>query len=234
MEDFSLIILCRGHRHLLSQTLDTLKPQRGAFEVLLLDGEGSGKLAEQIQHYPELTLRVQDARGTNLAEMMNEGVECAKGKYIQFLEPGDRYISQHGLAFLGTLIKKEPHLVYANCLHCGGVSHFDRGILMTCSPWFLKSKVLEMGGFDRTLVSNPSLDLLCRFFRRKETEAVFCQRVLIDSNTDAAVSTQETGKILYRHFGFWYAFKWIIWQDYLQAFRKTTSFFRDAFWKADI
>lgn len=231
MEDFSLIILCRGRRHLLPLTLDTLKPQNGAFEVLLLDGEGSGRLAEHLHRYPELKMRVQDASGRNLSEMMNEGIQLARGKYIQFLEPGDRYISQHGLEFLSTLIGKEPHLVYASSLVGGGIFHDE--LIMARSPWFLRSKVLEMGGFDKKLHFCPSLDLLCRFFQNQGTQSVFCKRVLIDSELDKAVPVRETCKILYRHFGFWHALKWIFVQDHSQTLRRTASFFKQAFWKAD-
>jgi glycosyltransferase involved in cell wall biosynthesis len=230
MDDFSLIILCRGRRHLLPLTLDTLKPQSGAFEVLLLDGEGSGRLAEQVSRYPELSMRVQSVSGKNLAEMMNEGVRLARGRYVQFLEPGDRYISQHGLEFIGTLIQKEPHLIYASPLEQGGISPAD--LIMSRSPWFLKSKVLEMGGFDKKLSSCPSLDLLCRM-QNQEAKSVFCKRVLVDSEKEPAVPLRETCKVLYRHFGLWRALKWIFVQDHSLTLRRTLSSLKEAFWKGD-
>ena len=228
MEDFSLIILCRGRRHLLPLTLDTLKPQSGSFEVILLDGEGSGRLKEQIPLYPELKMRVQDASGRNLAEMMNEGIGLAKGKYIQFLEPGDRYISQHGLEFLSTLIGNEPHLVYASTRAREGISQGD--FITARSPWFLRSKILELGGFDQKLSRCPAFDLLCRLFHDQKTEAVFCRRVLIDSEGQTA-PVRETCKVLYRHFGFWHTLKWVFVQDRSQMFRRAASFFKEAFWQ---
>ena len=136
MEDFSLIILCRKLGHLIPQTLDTLKPQKGAFEVLILDAEGTNRLGDLAKSYPELKLRILDTRGISLAEMMNEGVGLARGKYIQFLEPGDRYISQHGLEFLSTLIERQPHLVYANSLNRGAISSTD--FISARSPLFLR------------------------------------------------------------------------------------------------
>jgi glycosyltransferase involved in cell wall biosynthesis len=231
MEDFSLIILCRGQRHLLPLTLDTLKPQNGSFEVLLLDGEGSGRLSELAHSYPELKIRVQNAEARNLAEMMNEGLGLARGKYIQFLEPGDRYISQHGLEFLSTLIKQEPHLVYAHSLVKGGISNDE--FITARFPWFLKSKLFELGGFDRRLSSCPSMDLLCRLFRDQKTQAVFCRRVLVDSDAEAEVPLRESYKILYRHFGLFRALKWLFFQDRSQWFRKAGAFFKGAFWKGE-
>jgi hypothetical protein len=230
MEDFSLIVLCRGRRHLLPLTLDTLKSQSGAFEVLLLEEEGSGRLAEQVPRYPELKLRVQEVPASNLAAMMNEGLKWARGKYVQFLEPGDRYISQHGLEFVGTLIQKEPHLIYTSALDEGGVSPAE--LIMARSPWFLKSKVLEMGGFDPKLSWCPSLDLLCRL-QNQEAKSVFCRRVLVDSEGGAEVSLRETCQILYRHFGLWRALKWVFGQDHAQTVRRTLSALKGAFWKGE-
>lgn len=183
MEDFSLIILCRERMHLLPQTLDTLKLQGGSFEVLLLNSENSSRVKEFVESYPDLKLRVQDASGQSLAEMMNEGVGLARGKYVQFLEPGDRYISQHGIEYLKTLIEKEPHLIYAHSLNKGGV--FQSDFISSRSPWFLKAKLFELGGFDRNLMACPSMDLLCKLRRDRKTKAVFCGRVLVDSEGGA-------------------------------------------------
>lgn len=226
MEDFSLIILCKGRRHLLPLTLDTLKPQSGGFEVLLLDGDGSGRAAEEVKRYPELNMRVQSVPGKNLAEMMNEGMRLARGKYVQFLEPGDRYISQHGLAFLGTLVHKEPHLIYASPVEQGSISP---GELITArSPWFLKSKVIEMGGFDQKLSLCPALDLLCRMQNQK-VPSISCKRVLIDSASAPSIPLWETCKVLCRHFGFWRAFQWLLVQDHSQTLRSISSFLKRAF-----
>ena len=197
----------------------------------MLDGEGSNRLKEIVQHYPELKITTRNTKGHNLAEMMNEGLGLARGKYIQFLEPGDRYISQHGLEFLSTLVANNPHLVYANSLSRGAVSSSD--FISTRSPWFLKSKLFELGGFDRRLSECPAMDLLCRLFQDRKTEAVYCRRVLIDTEMDPKVPVRESCKVLYRHFGFWHTLKWVFLQDRSQILRRTAAFVKAAFWKSD-
>lgn len=231
MEDFSLIILCKKGSHLLPLTLDTLKPQQGAFEVLLLDGEGTGRLQDLVARYPELKLRILNARGRNLGEMMNEGLGLARGKYIQFLEPGDRYISQHGLEFLSTLIERQPHLVYANSLNRGAISSTD--FISARSPLFLKSKIFELGGFDRRLSTCPTMDILCRLFLDRKAQTVFCNRVLIQSEPSAPLPLRETCKILYRHFGLFRALKRLFFQNRSQLFQRAKTFVKDAFWRKE-
>jgi glycosyltransferase involved in cell wall biosynthesis len=218
MEDFSLNLLCRGRSHLLPSTLDSLKAQNGSFEILLLDAEGSGRLQELAKRYEGLNIRVENASTRNLAQMMNLGVAQSKGKYIQFLEPGDRYISQYGLTFLTDLIGKEPHLISAR-----GVSQEAR------SHWLLRSKILELGGFDEHLSFRPMLDLLCRF-EKLGLEPMVCGRVLVDSSKEAIGSFFETIKILYRHFGLRYTLRWIV-QGNSNTLRRAAAFFKDAFWR---
>lgn len=243
---FSLVILVSKERHLLPLTLDTLKLQSGSFEVVLLNG-AKGHFGDLAHRYPQLSIRVQEASSRNLAEMMNEGVHLAQGKYIQFLEPGDRYISQHGLAYLEELIQKNgtPHLIYfKSSLMRGGngiprpvyldLEHLQKGTAAV-SPWFLKEKVVEAGGFDRRLLLRPTLDLLCRLFRLG-VQVISSPRVLTDfepHQIGAFGYTRETCRILYRHFGLWSAFKWMFVQDHSQAFNKTAQFLKQAFWKDD-
>lgn len=229
MEDFSLIILCAGKGHLLPLTLDTLKSQSGSFEVLLLDPKGDNRLEEMAQKYPELKIRFQKVSGTRLGEIMNEGAGLAKGKYIQFLEPGDRYISQQGLQFLTSLIQKEPHLIYSHALNRGELAQGE--FITATSPWFLKSKIFEMGGFDQKLGTGSAMDLLCRLFRDQKTHAIFCKRVFVHSEKPPSISIQETYRILYRHFGFWHALKWVFSQGRPRLIDRALTFFRQAFWR---
>ncbi len=224
---------------MLPLTLDTLRAQKGSFEVLLLDGEGSGRLADLGKRYPELALRVEDASGRTLAEIMNRGAELSRGKYLQFIEPGDRYLSQHGLAFLSEFIQQhgEPDLIYTHSLFQGVISPVD--LKTAHSPWFLRSKLLHLGGFDRHLELRPTLDFLCRLLQKPETQTLFCPRVLLDPVSartgakDAMSYARETCKILYRHYGFWHTMKWMFVQDPKEALRRSAAFLKQAFWQAD-
>jgi hypothetical protein len=220
MEDFSLNLLCRGQSHLLPTTLDSLKGQSGSFEVLLLDADGAGHLEELVKQYEELPIRIENAKACNLAQMMNLGVAHSRGKYIQFLEPGERYLSPHGLSFLKELLHKEPHLISAH------------GVLQESkSHWLLRAKILEAGGFDEHLSFRPMLDLLCRF-QKQGVEPVLCTRVLVDSSRESIGSIFETCKVLHRHFGLSYTAKWLA-ENYLQKLKDITASFKNAFFERE-
>lgn len=218
MEDFSLIILCRSRFHLLPMTLDTLKTQQGSFEVIVLDGE-VGRLIELAKSYPDLNFRWKTT-ASPLSTMMNKAVQMAKGRYIQFLQPGDRYISQYGIHFLTEQIKTHPPLIMA------------RGIAPEASTyWFSKEKILELGGFDERLLFCPLQDLLYRF-QMKGIKPLVCRRAIVDSKTDPIGSVRETCKILYRHFGLLHVLKWIF-VDRSPSFRRVRSLIKEAFWEKE-
>jgi glycosyltransferase involved in cell wall biosynthesis len=219
MEDFSLIILCRGRRHLLPLTLDTLQPQSGAFEVILLDGEGSGRLPEIARRYPRLKIKVEDASGRALSAMMNQGLKTASGAYVQFLEPGDRYISQQGLAFLTELIIPKPPLITARGIAPDAQSH-----------WLCRQTALELGGFDERLASYPMMDFLFRL-QAQGRQPLQCRRALVDAVQEERGGWAETYKILYRHFGFWKAITSLFRQSHTQLWSRATAFIKQAFWR---
>jgi len=218
MQDFSLIILCAARRHLLSLTLDTLKSQKGSFEVLVIDNDPVDRVGELAANYPEFKLRVERMEG-GLAEMMNRGVHEAEGIYIQFLEPGDRYISQHGLAFLSELIEKKPHLILGR-----GNLHDARFF------WFRREKVLQWGGFNEKFRFCPMRDLLCRF-ELQGAQLLVCPRVVVDSPYEPIESVRETCQILYRHFGVKRALQWVFVQNRPRFIQRAARFIKQSFWR---
>lgn len=218
MEDFSLNLLCRGKIHLLPLTLDSLKAQGGSFEVILLDAEGSEKLRDFEKRYEGLKIRVEVGKGKNLPQLMNLGLSHSHGKYVQFLEPGETYLSQWGLSYLSELIGSAPSLITAR-----GVED------ETASHWFLKSKLLELGGFNEKVHYRPLFDVLCRL-QRQGVEPLHCTRVLIDGGKEPHGPLLETCKIIFRHFGLAHTLKWFL-HGHSKNLHRAAHFFKNAFWR---
>lgn len=221
MEDFSLIILCQARKaHLLPSTLDTLKSQQGSFEVLVVEEKQTLYPTLLASGYPELKLKVETVEG-GLARMMNWGVKAATGSYIQFLEAGDRYISQHGLSFLSELIQKKPSLI-------SGKGNLNEPRFF----WFEREKIIESGGFNEKLRFCAIQDLLCRF-EIKGLQPLSCPRVLVDSAGDMSSSLWEHCRILYRHFGLKRALNWFFVQNRPFVIHRATRFIKQSFWQSE-
>lgn len=249
---FSIIILVREGRHLLPLTLDTLKQQvEKDFEIVLMDGAASSRLVEIVKQYPELNIQIRQSSAATASEMMNDGIQHSRGKYLQFFDPGDRFISQQGLSYVKELIheSQEPHIAYSGFLMRGpdsapqamtfplNMQILQKGMFPTVSrsSWFLKETVLELGGFDKSLSYRSAFDLLCRLFLKKGTRAVYSRRVLTDcephrtSPREMMGYAAETCRVLYRHFGLWHALRWVFVQDHLQMVRWSLRLLKQAF-----
>ncbi len=113
---FSIVILAREPLHLLPLTLDTIQSQsEKSFEILVVSS------SKQAIAPLSSELRWIQSEDIKISEMMNEGIRAAKGRYLQFLDPGDRFLSYQGLSYLRQLIQdsREPHLVYSGFLMRG-------------------------------------------------------------------------------------------------------------------
>jgi len=244
---FSIIILARGPIHLLPSTVDTILAQsEQAFEVVVVSKEkGTAPLSPGVRFVPSMSDRIP--------EMMNEGSRSARGRYLQFLDPGDRFLSQQGLFFLKQLIQEngEPHLVYGGVLMRGpdeppqAVTYsFNRETLQKGmfpshfrSSWIRRDSLLDLGGFDERLSYRPGFDFFCRLYRKENLRVAYSRRVLTDAEPrwttpkEMAGYLRETCRILYRHFGLWPALRWIFVQDHLKMARWTARLVKQAFWK---
>ncbi len=248
---FSIVILARSALHLLPLTLDTIKSQSGTdFEVVIVSS-----CKQAVAPLTPVTpgFRVFTAKDKNISQMMNEGIREAKGRYLQFLDPGDRYLSHQGLSYLRQLIQdsSEPHLVYSGFLMRGpdepprAVSFtFNQEILQKGlfpnhfrSSWFRRDLLEDLGGFDAMFSHRPAFDFLCRLYQKKDLKVVYSRRVLTDSEPrmtspwEMVGYVAETCRILYRHFGLLPALRWIFVQDHLKMLKWTALLLKQAFWK---
>ena len=251
---FSIVVLVKKNLHLLPLTIESLKVQdRGSFEVLLIDPLGSGRFVEFAKKF-SMPIRVIESVGRTDAELMNRAVGEAQGRYIQFLYPGDRYISQQAISYLSELVHESPHLVYSAFLQRDfekppqaisfplNIQSLQKGDFPTMyrSSWFLKEKILEMGGFNERLTYRPSFDLLCRLFLGSEARALYTRRVLTDYEPSKSTShsmvgyAAETFRILYRHFGIKAALRWFLVKDRSWLIRWTLHFIKGAFFRKSI
>lgn len=247
---FSIVIVVRNSFHLLPLTLDTIKFQSEKnFEVVIV----SNSKQEMGNLYPGV--RVFQAKDQEISEMMNQGIRVAKGRYLQFLDPGDRFLSPQGLAYLHQFIQesREPHLVYSSFLMRGpdeppqAVSFsFNRETLQKGmfpshfrASWFRRDSLQELGGFNELFSYRPTFDFLCRLYRKKDLKVAYSRRVLTDSEPHSVSPREmvgyagETCRILYRHFGLWQALRWIFVQDHLKMLRWTIRLVKQAFWKSE-
>lgn len=247
---FSIVILARGSLHLIPLTLDTLKFQNERdFEVLVISNAPGQAI------YSDLPVQWRHVSAPRMGEMMNEAIHSVRGRYLQFLNPGDRFLSCQGLSYLRQLIQEgdEPDLVYSGFLMRDpdeppqaasfpiNQDTLQRGMFPAVSrtSWFLRETLVDLGGFDETFKYRSTFDFLCRLHQMKDFKVAYSRRVLTDSEPHSTSPremvgyAQETCRIICRHFGLWHALRWIFVQDHLKMLRWSIRLVKKAFWKSE-
>jgi hypothetical protein len=246
----SIVILVKEDPHLLHLTFESLVSQEVKnFEVIVLDRRGS---RSPIGLFSELPFLLEEAKEGPISEVMNQGLLLAQGTYVQFLFPGDRFLSQQATAYLSELAESShfPTVIYcafilrdpdlapraeAKPLH---LELLRKGMSPTLprSYWFLKSAI-QGRGFTLECHHRPAFDLLCTLMADQSTRVVYTRRVLADYEWrrkkagEMVGYAMETCHILYRHFGAWHALRWLFVQDHVRMWRWTWKLIKQAFVK---
>ena len=84
------------------------------YEHLIIDGKSSDSTLDVISNCPSDKRKVLSERDNGIYDAMNKGISIAKGKYLLFLNSGDRFHSSGTLEQIGDAILKNgfPGVIY--------------------------------------------------------------------------------------------------------------------------
>ncbi len=109
--EFSILVVCLNPGEKLRTTLKSIEKQTYRdYEVVVKDGlsaDGSAAYARaQAEKFPSLSVLEQKDNG--IYDAMNQAVRAAKGKYVYFLNCGDRFYHEKVLEETAGLIAAHP------------------------------------------------------------------------------------------------------------------------------
>lgn len=251
---FSIIVpVMDATVHLLSFTLDSIIAQTGcSHEILLVDGcsekQGRPFLCSYFDH-----LTIIPAENKRLPQLLNCGINRAKGEFVHFLLPGEYYMTPQSTALVAKLARSESHpdLLYTGFI----IRHslwqplvvlqrickrdLKAGLFSsTLQPyWFKREALQKVGGFNERYQLQASFDLICRFFENRSLKKLFFRRVLTDHDYRKQAPTKiaryfwETVQIIVTHFGISSALLRLIARCNAHLVRWSLSSLREVFWK---
>lgn len=251
---FSIIILIRDFDHLVPLTVDSILAQAfDSYEIIIMEHECSVHILEMLEELSEKITHMESAKDGSNSFMMNQSLILAKGKYIQFLQPGDRFLSRHALSHMAGIIQeKEPDFLYAGYLQREegsppivitlpmSLSLLRKGELPTRmqSCWFLRDALKKLEGFDQRYEDRPGLDILCRLVKMQGIKIESTKHIMTDYEyrkrpTRAILHyALETYLVIHRNFGFIRGIVWWFIQDHFRMVRSVFRSIKQAFWKA--
>ncbi len=96
--DFSIITICRNEVKGIAPTCQSIVGQRyGNFEWIVVDGASTDGTLEALDQYRERVTKFVSERDKGIYDAMNKGIELSRGKYLVFMNGGDRFSSSEVL-----------------------------------------------------------------------------------------------------------------------------------------
>ncbi len=104
---FSIIVVCLNPGEKLSETLASVQNQTFQdYEVIVKDGLSTDGSAERVQKmFPRENFRLISQKDQGIYDAMNQAAALAKGRYVYFLNCGDRFYSEKVLVRMADFIK---------------------------------------------------------------------------------------------------------------------------------
>lgn len=180
--NISVVVIGRNEERMIGRCLGSILASEyppGKLEVIYVDSGSSDRTVEVASGYPVRILRI-DPEGANPASARNEGLRQASGEFVQFVD-GDmilhpkwliqalKYFEDQEVAcVVGEVRELEPQKsMYNRWLD---LSWKTREFGFISSPWggglFRRRVLLEIGGYDPTLVTAEEIELGYRLRRR--------------------------------------------------------------------
>lgn len=230
--DVTTVIITNNSSQSIALTLDRVLSQAyPSYEIIVVDAGSTDRTHEIINSYLDSRVRLVSVTEYDPYEMLNKGISLAKGEYINFLSPGDYYLSEKSNKKMMdlALTHNKPLLVYgASLLRFGdaGPKILYRPLTLELlrqgrqptslqAMWFHRDFFKRVGKFKHKYRFRGEYDLLCTFIQLKEKTFASTTHVVMDFDfrllrgETVWLHFKETLSILYKHFGLGAVMKWL-------------------------
>lgn len=224
---FSIITVTWNAADVIAPTLQSVRQQTSRdYEMLIIDGASSDDTLAIVNKASIASLRVFSEPDKGLYDAMNKGIDRARGRYLIFLNAGDRFADDTVLARLALLTADNPGVIYGqtqlvnNAGTVVGKRHLTAPKRLTADS-FLKGMVVCHQAFAARRDLVPHYDLKYRY----SADYDWCIKVLRKSPANAYVGREpiisyladgmttrhhrsslwERYRIMCRHYGTWRA-----------------------------
>jgi glycosyltransferase involved in cell wall biosynthesis len=212
------------------------------FEIVLVDAESTDRSLEIAKGYRDERIRIYTVSDNRTFAMLNKGISQAKGKYLNFLFPGDFYIQRETLKAMMTLALDHqfPALLFCGTLLRDGRSEIKllyrswnlellrRGQQPSSLQafWLRKDILGEIGNFNPYYSLRGGYEILCRLSLHRHMRVISTPHVFIDYDLKWVTwhlvlhHFWETLRAVWTYFGVRAAILWLFYQKDMKRFGK--------------
>ena len=126
---FSIITVVFNDADNLEKTIASVSAQSFKdYEYIVIDGGSRDRTIEVIKQHEPIINYWKSEPDKGIYDAMNKGIEAAKGKYLHFLNAGDRYCNSEVLnTTFEHSVNALPDIVYGKTLYESASSHLLKG-----------------------------------------------------------------------------------------------------------
>ena len=111
----SVITVTYNAADVIERTLDSLRTQSfQEFEHLVIDGASADNTLDLVRTYGKPHTVIVSEKDNGLYDAMNKGLELAKGRYVLFLNAGDRFHDSGTLQKYASQAAKDADIIYGD------------------------------------------------------------------------------------------------------------------------
>lgn len=180
----SIITVCLNAEHVIGETLQSVSTQTTAdFEHLVIDGASTDGTLDVIEKHLTPRTRLVSERDSGIYDAMNKGAGLARGRYLVFLNAGDRFETPGATERIVQLARGGATLLCWAIRFFGSQRNVGRKGIWAPSPRYprfaaagivpphpgtalLASEFRALGGLDKRFRIAADFDLFCRLAAR--------------------------------------------------------------------
>lgn len=201
------------------------------FEIIIVDAGSTDRTLDVINSFFDTRVRICTVADNERYEMLNKGISLSKGSYLQFMLPGEFYLSEMVIrkAMQTALENGNPDLCYGASLRRHALAepevciadlseeNLKRGIqpALLRSCFFQREIFRELGKFKNSYELRGDFEFFCRIAKDPAIKVNKSSRVYTDADyrqerkQELFLRFKETVQIIAKHFGWAAAFSFV-------------------------
>ncbi len=220
----SIVTVVFDSENLLEDTIQSIINQSlNDFEYIIIDGGSTDGTVGIIKKYSHKISKWISEPDSGLYDAMNKGIQLATGKYIWFINSGDKIYSHNTIELLAEQLSgTEPNLIYGETMIIGSNNEkigmrrhkapatlswksFKYGMLVSHQSMIAKLSVVPL--FDYKYKYSADYDWALKILRKKGTilnSHLILSRFLAGGQTNKTImpGLKERFKIMVKNYGF--------------------------------
>lgn len=225
----TIITVVRNGEKTLERTIKSVINQTYKnFEYIIIDGISTDGTLNIIKKYDKKIDYWISEPDKGIYDAMNKGVKLANGRYIQFLNADDYFISNNSLKIIIRFLRKDVDIFSCKMNIVDGkrvlrifpntkitLSNLPLGKTLAHPATFMKKKVFEeLGFFDTTYKISADYNLICECFI-KGYKIIQNDLIIVNFSSGGVSSNNfarslESSKVIKNNFNYFYAFRYYL------------------------